>query len=641
MTALLLLALLTGLSVAMFLAANSDVLTNGYYKNFRGSYYAADSGLTIVRQDMKDKIWANMVTADQDTPPLPEGVEATIVSQLKAAWADDSKFHSITDGSSVDGTVEAKFRIDPDSLTLEQLECHTDSPTKPNTCVGVTDASRWHYTYRYHMVSIGKAGPAHLNRVEEAGTLSVDVPTEFVMPRSFAGCGLCVENQEMCGSGLAGGTFYGPIYTAGCFTFNTQKVTFKDPVGCGGAKAGYQFGTNAASCQQKAGISATSGTKKIAPDFQGGLYFNVQKTALPEDSFSQKLAVVDAKGLVPEGYSDEQAKLWELQQWKDKASKLKDVNGTAFNPNSPAPGVYIPSENGKYSGGGFYVVGNASVTLSTVTTASTLSQVYTIINNGKTTKITVNQIPTNPKDWKMDNPYDPPYTVQGNLPGVGGNGEVIIESGGKKTTLSGIPVQVGEDGSVIDNGTMLYVEGSITSLSGQIQDDTALTITAAKDVTINGDVKYKTKPITTGENEKLNAYCCDGKPADTIAVGNDRGQALGIFTTGGNIYASLSKSGSMEIDASLATISKNGTGGFDIPESSAMINNLTIVGGRIHNTMYSTSKLGKRDVFFDRRFGSKLAPPFFPATKPEDKVPPEGKTTVHFQRQTWINQTSY
>ena len=41
---LLLLLLLTGLSVVMVLSTNSDLMTNGYYRGFRGSFYASDSG---------------------------------------------------------------------------------------------------------------------------------------------------------------------------------------------------------------------------------------------------------------------------------------------------------------------------------------------------------------------------------------------------------------------------------------------------------------------------------------------------------------------------------------------------------------------------------------------------------------------
>ena len=51
-TTLLLLMLLMALALTMVLSVSSDVLINGYYRDYRASFYAADSGLNIIRQDM-------------------------------------------------------------------------------------------------------------------------------------------------------------------------------------------------------------------------------------------------------------------------------------------------------------------------------------------------------------------------------------------------------------------------------------------------------------------------------------------------------------------------------------------------------------------------------------------------------------
>src|ERR1051325_4256001 len=110
--------------------------------------------------------------------------------------------------------------------------------------------------------------------------------------------------------------------------------------------------------------------------------------------------------------------------------------------------------------------------------------------------------------------------------------------------------------------TMLYVDGSITSLSGPgqgqpaISDATALTITAANNVTVTGDILYKTEPITQTQNQ------IPGTPADTLIPGNDHGQVLGIFTASGDIQLKNGQSNNnLEIDASIATISTGGSGG--------------------------------------------------------------------------------
>jgi len=94
----------------------------------------------------------------------------------------------------------------------------------------------------------------------------------------------------------------------------------------------------------------------------------------------------------------------------------------------------------------------------------------------------------------------------------------------------GVPTQKDPStGSVTRDAKMPYVDGDITSLSGPgqgvaaIQDNTALTLTAAKDVTVTGDILYKTPPVTTTREQ------IPGAPADTLIPGNDHGQVLGIL----------------------------------------------------------------------------------------------------------------
>src|SRR5438876_835236 len=93
-----------------------------------------------------------------------------------------------------------------------------------------------------------------------------------------------------------------------------------------------------------------------------------------------------------------------------------------------------------------------------------------------------------------------------------------VVAGGTTLNIVGVPTQKDPStGAVMrDDATMLHVDGDITSLSGPgqgvaaIQDNTALTITAAKDVTVTGDILYKTPPVTTTQNQ------IPGAPADTL-----------------------------------------------------------------------------------------------------------------------------
>jgi len=75
-TTLLLLMLMTGLSLAMVLSVRSDMLINGYYRNFRGSFYAADSGLNVARQAMRDQVIAAIPPSFSiTTQPIQPGTD--------------------------------------------------------------------------------------------------------------------------------------------------------------------------------------------------------------------------------------------------------------------------------------------------------------------------------------------------------------------------------------------------------------------------------------------------------------------------------------------------------------------------------------------------------------------------------------
>src|SRR5438128_925271 len=83
LTTLLLLLLLTGLSLAMVVAARSDMMIYGYYRNFRGSFYAADSGLNIARQDLMNQVVAAIpATFNANTQPIPSGTDTTIQTYI-------------------------------------------------------------------------------------------------------------------------------------------------------------------------------------------------------------------------------------------------------------------------------------------------------------------------------------------------------------------------------------------------------------------------------------------------------------------------------------------------------------------------------------------------------------------------------
>ncbi|MGH9701879.1 MAG: hypothetical protein ACRD4K_00775, partial [Candidatus Acidiferrales bacterium] len=137
------------------------------------------------------------------------------------------------------------------------------------------------------------------------------------------------------------------------------------------------------------------------------------------------------------------------------------------------------------------------------------------------------------------------------------------------------------------------------------------------------DLLYKSEPVTL-------------TTADTLIPANDHGQVLGLFTATGNVKLQNSQSsGNLEIDASIATISQNGSGG--IVNTGNAIGTLNIVGGRIQNSIQNINS-SKRNVFFDRRFSSGgFAPPWFPSTTVTPAGLAASTTTISPpQRTKWL-----
>jgi hypothetical protein len=159
-------------------------------------------------------------------------------------------------------------------------------------------------------------------------------------------------------------------------------------------------------------------------------------------------------------------------------------------------------------------------------------------------------------------------------------------------------------------------------------------VTAAGNITITGNILYNTEPVTMTQNQIPNT------PADTLIPGNNNGQVLGIFTANGNVNLNVPTSGQdLEIDASIATISDTGSGG--IVNTGNGINKLTIMGGRIQNSIQNINST-TRNVFFDRRFTQgNFAPPWFPSTTVVG-VASDSVTSVvpSVQRTLWVTPSS-
>ncbi|HWZ42514.1 MAG TPA: hypothetical protein VNW97_03515 [Candidatus Saccharimonadales bacterium] len=608
LTTLLLLLLLTGLSLAMVLSVRSDLLINGYYRNFRGSFYGADSGLNIARQTMVNQILGAIpATFTNTTQPIPPGTDSTVQNYITSNYGQS--YQPVTgagEGQAVNSWPE-KFKIA--SATLSLANCTVTGGNVGSTCAAPSGAvTGYQYIYNYTLMALGQAQGAQTAQLRDKGSLIVNallVPAGTTT--SFAAWGMFIDKYTICdGSTLVPGTISGPVFTNGAWNFGSSgSYIFTDTVGSASSQAGYQF---KGACDQIAGNSDKKGSTTISPNFQSGFNRGQPSIPLPLNDYNQKRAVLDGMGSTNTAVTN-----------SDLNTYLLNVNQVKYPSAGANTGVYLPytvnagGNNPTFAGGGIYVEGNASVTL-TASGAST--QVYTITQGSTITTINI----------------DPTAN--------GGAGSTQMISGGATLNIKGVPQQRDPaTGQITGNAAMLYVNGSITSLSGPgqavaaIQDHTALSITAANNVAITGDILYKTEPVTMTQNQ------IQGTPADTLIPANNLGQVLGIFTATGDIQLNNQQSnGNLQIDASLATISQNGTGG--LVNTGNSINTLNIVGGRIQNSIKSIGAT-TRNVYFDRRFSQNFAPPWFPSTTVTAGGIFSAGVTTTVQRVQWVNQTSY
>jgi Tfp pilus assembly protein PilX len=607
---LLLIGATTALGLLMYLSVNSDLQIGGYYRNFRSSFYSADSGLNIARAQLVNQVMAS-VPGTFAVPPIPNptAVAANAQSYLTAQYAN---YASLNTGLAANSRSESfkvtnvSFLLAPGSPTVTAR----DSSSNP---------TGYSYIYNYSLTTMGTAQGNDAATISENGSMTFNVTGKAASTTvSMAQFGAFIDVYPPCLGPLVPGTMTGPMFTNGSWQFMTGGAyIFTDPVGQANANADYWFG---GTCIQSPTSADTYGKQTIMPTFQAGFNLGQPPVPLPPNNFAQKRAVLDGIGTNMTAPTN-----------ADLNAALKNISGTAYPTGGASSGVYLPytSAGGTnvVSGGGIYVEGSAQVTLSP---SGSSAQVYTIVQTTTTTTVTVDPLATPASGWNC-----PAGTV----------GTTVVHSGTTTTNVCGVSI----DHITNQAATMLYVNGAITSLSGPgqglgaIQDGTKLTITAAGDITATGDVLYKTEPVTITQNQNVpgaNPPCCAGTPVDTLIPGNDNGQVLGIFTATGNFDLNTSQSGgNIQVDGSIATISQGGTGGF--LNTGPSINTFNNVGGQIQNSIYAAD-INTENIYFDRRFTNNpgFAPPWFPDTTLTQGGPLPTNVTSTVQRIQWVNRTT-
>jgi len=619
-TTLLLLLLLTALSLSMVMSVRSDMLVNGYYRNFRGSFYAADSGLNVARREMVNELVAAIPNAfNPAVAPMPAGTEGVVQGKVLGLYQNAT---TLVPSAQLGKTWPEKFKItsltltpDPDPLKA----CSVQGGNPGATCASpLGNITKYIYKYNYTMTAVGQSQGNEAATLTDQGSIQLTanlVPTSS--KQSFAAWGMFINSYNVCTDNpLVPGLISGPVFTNGSWNFGNGSYTFTNSVGQAGQTAGYEFSSGCIAAAAPSAKDKNGNT--IAPNFQNGFNLNQPKVGLPSNSFDQERAVIDGRGsscstgqLPPCAANPvSNSELQNLQNVNQQQWTTKNGN--------PVPGVYLPYKivDGQptFTGGGILVQGNAQVTLST---SGTNSQIYQINQGGTITTVTVT---------------------------AGSPGQTTVKSGSQTLNISGVPTELDPaTGAIQGPATMLYVDGDITSLSGPekngastgpaIQDGTALTISSSGSVTVTGDIKYATEPVTLTASGST--------PIDSPVQGGDKGQALGIFTANGDIQLANSQTNkTLEIDASLATLNSDPNVQIGLLNTGASINTLTIVGGRIQNNIMNIGAT-TRNVLFDQRFANGFSPPWFPSTTVTLGGVKIANVVPAVSRRQWQNRTAF
>jgi Tfp pilus assembly protein PilX len=598
---LLILGLVMALTLGIVIAYSSQTLIGGYYRNYRGAFYAADSGLNIARNEVVAELQA-AVPSTFTYPPVASSCGSSGVVSVGTTFGNMTTLNT--------GTASQSWN--------ESFKITNASISAPTMTQGVNTYS---CIYSYSLTSVGAAQGSEQQSITETGSITLVVTGASATTNvSFAYFGGFVDIYPGGIGPLVPGTMTGPMFTNNAWEFMaaippwTAPYIFTDPVGQVWSQA--DFWDSGWGQHWVAGDEWGSGANLVDPTFEEGFFLSQPPVPLPTNAFNQLEAVVDGNGTLWPSNTTSAAATAALGVLQNPSGQLytgASTSGVYFyegTTSGSTPGTcsaHIPPPC--IAGGGFYVQGGANVEL--IPSGAT-AQIYKITQSGVTTTITI----------------DPAAN--------GGVGTTVISQPGTVTqTLNGVPM----DTITNEPSTMVYVNGTMYFQGpgeglGAIQDNTMITLTANGDAIATGDVLYKTEPVTI--------------PQDTlIPAAANMTQVLGIFTATGNFITQDTQADqNIEVDGSIATISQNdsanncasGEGG---QLSYGHINTFNNVGGMIQSCIYAAD-VDTENTWFDRRFTNnpKFAPPWFPSTTITTGGALPTNVTSQIQRVQWLSTSS-
>lgn len=637
-TALLATMLVLALGVAVISSTTTDTTTTKAHRVGEQAFFIADAGIGIARRALSEAFTEEINRIRNGQGSFYSGQASGSNQPVQySASSGSSQFPNVKVIPPYDGTWDNPFykrvrdratelakvaartqRFDDlngSSFTVEYNLQSVNSVLIPTSATSAVEAD----TLRYWIRVTGKTSGGGKATVNETGRISTNINLASTVPNTarsfkFSGFGAFFDNGDtLANAPLAAGTFTGPVHTNTHFAFDSgRNVIFRNVVTQVDSKIRYDA------------FSSTTPNRSIPNGDITGIdlstegFKKVHSVPLPDNNFSQEYAVINSTGImdvdsdglpvdppatIPKDILGDLLPVFDLSgrvTARVLAANLRDASNTAPTviAGVMANGVYVSSGDGTtITGAGIYVQGNASdIKLIADTNGD---QVYVIkqTQSGNTVTTTIRTS----------------YT----------NNTTSITTGGQTRTFNGVFTDK-SDPANHKHGVSLFVNGSINSLRGgkenstnraAIASKTKLTITAQRDITITGDLKYA-NPVANS----------DGTPVSNI---DSLQNVLGIFTNDGNANLAPNSSFvsgpglSLEMNAAvIAFNSKTSNDGSRIEGSINYTGSTSpgsndrwkLVGSRVQSKI-NTIGYSSRDIFFDVRFsGGRFAPPFFPGT---------------------------
>lgn len=660
------LTLLTGIGMATLFNSSGDMAMSGGFRRNEQAFFAADAGIGLAREGLRIELNAAVqaranaaiaginygygtTTVNHDTfrQILGRNANGSADQDLLGTALTTSPINKVIKdvnnrGAGLGAGVSFEMAATDITLSLYYPACPgLDCTEGPPLTVGGAPAGQaypnnsYDAKYRYRITSKGNYNGGSTTTFGATATAKEDgVITIHLRPqigvttsssssvdRSFSSYGIFYARNGLTSSSYTNvfGSASGPVHINDWFRFrSTNTNIFKDQVTQGGSSNG----STPATYEYRVG--STNNTYSVNNTNRTGLTFNSSFTStgvlpLPTNTYTQETAILNGAG----SNAAAPTQLQLTTNLRKPDNTFATASGT-----SVANGVYVPSSDGAtITGGGIYVKGNADDIKLSIQSGK---QVYEIVQGTTATKIIVDIISPN---------------------GEATTGTTSIQTGtvtSGTATYTGTPqVYTGtfKDYTDLNNhktGTMLYVDGTISSLHGpnknsttnltdkSIAANTRLTVTATQDISVTGDLKYFNQTI----NNDGTAYPSGATAINTLGIYTNTGKIIldpePAWTSGTNM--------DLELDAALvafnepaltdASTTNNYTGGRgDCVRclTNGFNKNLATLyhrGSQVYSAdllwSYGFGSSGSRAMYqpFDPRFGGgAVAPPWFPTTR--------------------------